>query len=94
MLFARVQQDSLLEATSDLEACHCGSQRIGTVMQPVLTPAEHLGILTDFAPLTVFGQMGTQGGGRLPVGRGQLPISNSQVRFSPEAKPASIRAFT
>jgi hypothetical protein len=71
MLFARVQQDGLLEATSNLEAFHCGGQRIGTFMQPVLTPAEHVGILTDFDPVTVFGQMGTQGGGRLPVRRGQ-----------------------
>jgi hypothetical protein len=71
ILFARVQQDGLLEATSNLEAFHCGSQRIRTAMQPVLIPAEHLGILTDFDPVKVFGQMGTQEGGRLPVGLGQ-----------------------
>ena len=37
-------------------------------MQPVIAPAQHLGVLTDFDPVTASGQMSTQGSGGLSVG--------------------------
>jgi len=51
-----------------LEALQCHGDGIGTTVQGVVVPGDHLGVVADAHPVGLFGQARLQGGGRLGIG--------------------------
>src|SRR3990172_10567605 len=66
-ILAIMDQDRIFIRASDFKTLQGSGQRVGTAMQLILPPAQHLGVVADLDPARVAWQLGAQGGGRLAV---------------------------